>query len=153
MAMDENERQAAAIKVGISNNVATAALAVLAGVVGIFTYISQAFAPAWTFYLFISLATAALVLSIILGGAGSDSTVGLVAKGLWKNQKTPSFNRQAYLTLFGLVFLLVATAIGATSNASVSETEKIETLKKQVSALQQSITTLESQAKALQPHK
>ena len=113
--LTDDQRQAASMKVGISTYVATAALGVLAGALGLFTYISQTSAPPWTFYGLMLLTAAMLVISIVLGGDGQDKTVALVARGTWTNNANWQFNVQAVLTVLALLFLTAATAVGATA--------------------------------------
>ena len=78
--LSDDQRQAAAIKAAISTYVATAALAVLAGALALFTYIGQVFAPPWTFYLLMGSAAVVLVASIVIGGDGQDLLVARVAR-------------------------------------------------------------------------
>lgn len=112
---DDNGRQAAAIKVSISNYVGTATLAVMVGSVALYTYIQQNFRPSWVFYTLIAVSVLLLVLSFIFGGWGSNYTAGEVAKDSWtKDTRSAAFNTQAILTLAGLVFVLAAAGLGAT---------------------------------------
>jgi hypothetical protein len=136
MTMNEDQRQAGGLKIGISNYVATAALAVLAGAAGLFTYISQSFDPPWTFYGLMIVAALALVASIVIGGDGADATVASIAEGEWDNSKTWQFNAQSVLTLLGLVLVLAATAVGATSTQRIGEPERLERLEAQMIQLQ-----------------
>jgi hypothetical protein len=123
--MDENERQAATIKVTISNYVATAALGVTAGAAVLYTYISQNFVTPTIFHLLMVGAVAALVLSIVLGGAGSDTIADKVAHDEWrKTTHLSSFNWQAILTLLGLLLVLGATVIGVGSDRQQSNVDK-----------------------------
>ena len=109
----EDQRQAAAIKVSISNYVGTATLALLAGAAALYTYVEQNFDNSWLFDLLMIAAVIALVASFILGGKGADSTASKLAKGAWnESTRTPDFNSQAVLTLLGLVLLLTATGFG-----------------------------------------
>src|SRR4029077_12385022 len=141
--MDENQRAAASMKVGISNYVGSAALAVLAVAAGLFTYISQMFQPPFSFYLLMVLAAGCLVFSLILGGGGADEVTGKVAPGTWSNQSTSQFNLQSIMTLLGLVLLLAATAVGATARtqASVSQ-QQLTTLSQTTGKLQRSLEVL-----------
>ena len=118
MSLSDDQRQAAAIKATISTYVATAALAILAGTVALFTYISQTFAPPWTFYLFMLLTAVTLVAAIVIGGDGQDLLVARVAKGTWTNESVWQFNAQAVLTLVALVFVIAGTAVGTTAGTS-----------------------------------
>jgi glucan phosphoethanolaminetransferase (alkaline phosphatase superfamily) len=119
---NDNERQGATLKVGISSYVGTATLALIAGAVALFTYIQQHYRLSWIFYLFIMLALVALVASFIFGGRGANSTVKAVANGTWDGStKTADFNRQAILTVIGLLFILVAAGLGLTSPYLVTE--------------------------------
>lgn len=115
-ATNENERQAAVLKAGISNYVGTATLAVLAGAVALFTYVQQNFEVSAVFYGFTAAAAVLLIASFVAGGKGASATADNLAKGTWKGQKTPAFNVQAILTLLGTVALVVATAVGTSSH-------------------------------------
>jgi hypothetical protein len=112
--MDEADRQAAATKVTISNGVATAALAVIAGAAALYTYVSQTFEPPATFQVLMLIAVVALVVSIVLGGLGSNEMANRIATGA-DSLQVRSFNTQALLTLAGLLLVLAATAVGASS--------------------------------------
>lgn len=126
---DDNERQAAAIKVSISNYVGTAALAMLAGAVALFTYVQQNFNPSAAFYVLILLSVIALVSSFFAGGKGANSTATAVAKGTWSHAtKTNSYNVQAILTLAGLVLVLTAAAVGTTLSAPPAKKDPCVTL-------------------------
>lgn len=116
---DDNGLQAASIKVNISNYVGTAALAVLAGAVALFTYVKQNLSPGGAFSILVLLSVIALVVAIIAGGRGANSTAEKVAQGTWdQNTKTDAFNLQAILTLLGLILVLVAAAVGTTAPAA-----------------------------------
>src|SRR5690242_17146858 len=97
--LKENQIQAAVVKVGISNYVGTAALAVLAGAVALFTFIKQNYDPSVAFYVAFALAVLALVIGIFLGGQGANATAYYLAEGTWKNTPLAEFNWQAILTL------------------------------------------------------
>jgi hypothetical protein len=114
---NENERQAAVLKAGISNYVGTATLAVLAGGVALFTYVQQNFEVSGFFYGFTATAAALLIASFVAGGKGANTTADNLAKGTWNaGTNTPAFNIQAILTLLGTVALIVATAVGTSSH-------------------------------------
>jgi len=126
---DDNQRQAATIKVSISNYVGTAALAMLAGAVALFTYIQQNFNPSVTFYVLMLLSVIALVASFFAGGKGANSTADAVAKGTWSDTtKTTAYNVQAILTLAGLVLVLAAAAVGTTLSAPPAKKDPCVTL-------------------------
>lgn len=113
---NEDERQAALIKTNISTYVGTATLAVIAGSVALFTYIQQNFSLSAFFYVFMAISVFASILSFIMGGRGANETAKTLAAGTWnKDTKTAAFNRQAILTLIGIIFLTIATVIGTTS--------------------------------------
>jgi amino acid transporter len=113
--MADNLVQAGVLKVGLSNYVATAALAVLAGAVALFSFVQQNYNPTTSFYVVFILAIGALVLSIIVGGRGAAGIVNGIAAGTWNNSRTGIFNAQAILTLAGLCLVLGATWLGTTS--------------------------------------
>jgi hypothetical protein len=116
-ATNENERQAAALKAGISSYVGTATLAMLAGGVALFTYVQQNFNVSGVFYGFTAAAGVLLIASFVAGGKGANTTASELAKGTWKKgTNTPAFNVQAILTLLGTVALVVATVVGTSSH-------------------------------------
>lgn len=143
-ALTEDERVAATLKVGISNYVGAAALAVLGGAAGLFTYISQNYNLTSWFYAVMVVSAVCLVGSIAIGGDGADVVVHQVARGKWRNAKTWQFNWQATLTLIGLVLVLVATAVGVRSTRAQARaaTEAVK-LEQQIIRLQRSVARLE----------
>lgn len=111
--MDENGRQAAGFKIGISNYVATATLAVLAGLVVLFTYIQQSFKTYLDFYICVASAVLSLVASLIFGGLGCDKVATKVLNNEPNtNLKVSFFDYQAKLALLGLIFVVAAAAFG-----------------------------------------
>ena len=141
--MNEDQRLAAGLKVGISNHVASAALAVLGGGLGLFTYISQSFAPPSSFYALMGAAAAMLVASIWAGGDGAARTVSAIAGGSWSDKSLPQFNWQALLTLLALIVLIVATAIGVSSaKVSAGTDRRVERVEKQLTTLSSTVTDL-----------
>lgn len=143
--MDEDKRQAAGLKVGISNYVATAALAVLAGALGLFTYVAQGFSPPWTFYALMASVALMLVLSIAIGGLGADRTVASIAEGTWSPEtRTREFSRQASLTLLALILLVVATAVGTASPKATSAVDqRLERIEQRLGRLSDAVGKLE----------
>ena len=122
---NENEQQAAVLKVGISNYVGTATLAVLAGGVALFTYIQQNFKVSSVFYVFTAAAAVLLITSFFVGGRGAAKTANELARGTWKaGTKIEAFNWQAILTLLGTVALIVATAVGTSSHRPTTTTRQ-----------------------------
>jgi hypothetical protein len=113
----ENERQAALIKVNISSYVGTATLALIAGAVGLYTYVQQTFTPTPWFSLIMLFAVLTLVLSFILGGRGANTTAEQVAGDTWTAQtKVVQFDHQAILTMAGLVLIIASAALGTTTS-------------------------------------
>lgn len=120
MAIDENGRQAAALRTSISSYVGTATLAVIGGGVALFTYIQQSFAPPGLFYVCMALGAGLLVISFILGGRGASSTAAALADGTWSIATSkPAFNWQAILTLLGLLAVMAAAGLGTTAPVRV----------------------------------
>jgi hypothetical protein len=162
--VNDDQRLAASSKVGISNYVATAALAVLAGAGVLFTYISQNFNPPWTFYLFMGLTAVAVVASIYLGGDGSDATVAEIANGTWDNSRGLwQYDWQAILTLFALLSLIAGTAVGASSKPAVSDSSaKLDAIVRELRNIEKAIggargdqariTELERRVRRLERH-
>jgi amino acid transporter len=126
------------MKVGISNYVASAALAVIGGAAALYTYISQTFNPPTGFDLLMLAALACLVISIVLGGRGADDATAAVANDTWTMSSSGrAFELQAVLTLLGLILVLIATFVGAMSDRRESSVEaRVERLEKQVRHLQ-----------------
>jgi hypothetical protein len=122
-AADENFRQAAIVKVGISNYVGTATLAVLAGGVALFTYFQQNFNVSDFFYGSAVAAAVLLVASLFLGGKGASSMADKLARGTWRGEKTRAFNWQAILALAGTVALVIATVAGTSSHRTTTTTK------------------------------
>jgi hypothetical protein len=152
--MDESQRQAAAIKASISTYVATATLAVLAGALGLFTWITQAFTPPALFYVFMGAAVVLLVASIVVGGDGQDELVAKVANDEWKNDPINQFSWQSGLTLLALICVVVATGIGATSPQAPNPTkQQLGVLDQNVGRIDRLLTedaTLRNRVMALQ---
>ena len=152
--MNESQRQAAAIKASISAYVATATLGVLAGALALFTWISQTFVPPTSFYVFMGLAVLLLVASIVVGGDGQDALVAKVANDKWENEPIDQFSYQSFLTLFALIFVVVATVFGATSSRSSTDTDQqLRALDRNLAAVEHTLTgdkTLGSQFTTLQ---
>jgi uncharacterized membrane protein len=120
----ESRNQAASMKVGTSNYVASAALAVIGGAAALYTYISQTFDPSTLFDVLMLLALACLVVSIVSGGLGADDATAAVAADTWTTDTSGAkFEIQAILTLVGLVLVLAATYVGATSERRESSVE------------------------------
>lgn len=113
---DENQRQAATIRVGISNYVGTAALAVLAGEAAFFTFAQQVYALWWLFYGLVGLAALLIVLSMIAGGQGAASIAKKVADGTYSGEKIPKFNKQAILTLLAMVIVIAAIPVALSAS-------------------------------------
>jgi hypothetical protein len=135
---NDSKNQAASIKVGISNYVGSAALAVLAGAAALYTYISQTFEPPTCFDIVMVIAVILLVAAIVFGGRGADKSANAVAAGTWStNSAGESFNLQALLTLVGLVLVLIAAAIGANSQRREGAVEeRVTRLERQVHRLE-----------------
>lgn len=123
--MTEEERQAATLKVGISNYVGSAALAIIAGGIALYTYISQTFDVALGFDVLMFVALGALVIAIFLGGLGSDQLSAHLAAGTWtKDTRGQLYNFQALLTLLGLLLVLIASIIGVSAEQRSQSTDR-----------------------------
>jgi hypothetical protein len=110
------ELEAASIKVGISNYVGSATLAVIGGAIAVFTYVQANFSVTPQFYWLFGAAVASSVLSLIVGGRAANTTAEAVATKSWKNATSKSmYNFQAISSLLGLGLLVVATLIGTTA--------------------------------------
>jgi hypothetical protein len=140
--------------------VATAALAVLAGTLALYTYIAQNFSPPWLFYAFMTAGAFSLVASIFIGGMGADLSVAQVARGVWDNSRLWQFESQACLTLLALPLIAIATAIGTTSQPApdraansrtdiVRELRGLRTAAEADKALQSRVAALEDEVRRL----
>jgi len=108
--------QAASIKVGISNYVGSATLAVIGGAIAVFTYVQANFSVTREFYVLFGAAVASSVLSLIVGGRAANTTAQAVAGKSWNDATSKSgYNFQAISSLLGLGLLVVATLIGTTA--------------------------------------
>jgi hypothetical protein len=118
----EDARQAASIRVGISNYVGTASLAVLAGVVAVFTYYQQNYRPMVAFYVFVAGSGVAVIASLIVGGRGAASVARAVAKGTYaragdaKAAGASEFDLQSILSLLAVVLAAVGVVCGGLSH-------------------------------------
>ena len=123
MPLNEEVRQAATMKVGISTYVATAALAVMAGTLVIYTFVTSSFQVAWLFHALIFLGLLLLVLSVFIGGWESGRITDALADSNWdpkdakKGKFGGRFSQQAMLTLAGLVVVTLATVTGVGAEA------------------------------------
>lgn len=130
MALDESVRQVATMKVGISTYVATAALAVMAGTLVIFTFVAASFREPWLFHVLVFLGLMLLVLSVYIGGRESGRVTDQIAADDWDPQDTKQgmlggrFSQQASLTLLGLVVVTVAAITGVSSDPEESRTDE-----------------------------
>jgi hypothetical protein len=133
----ESKRQAASMKVGVSNYVGSAALAVIGGAAALYTYISQTFNPSSLFDGLMLVALVCLVLSIFLGGMGADDATAAIANDTWTTGSSGNkFDLQATFTLLGLILVIVATVIGASSDRRESSVEaRLETVEREVREL------------------
>jgi hypothetical protein len=118
---NDDERQAAALRVGISNSLGAGTLAVLAGLVALFTYYQLNFKPMILFYIFMLLAVIAIVVSLICAGRGSAEVVKKLAESKYDEKtKVPQFNVQAITALAGVILAILATVSGSFSDARPS---------------------------------
>jgi hypothetical protein len=123
--LNNDQRTAATIPAGISNYVASAALAVLAGATALFTYVSQQFDAPSVFDWVMGIGAGILVLAIFLGGVGSAQLTRQIAAGSWDSAtQIKPYNWQAGLTLVGLLLVLGATVIGTSANPSTDRTDQ-----------------------------
>jgi len=123
--LSNGKLQAASMKIGTSNYVASAALAVIGGAAALYTYISQTFDPSGVFEALMLIGLALLVISIVAGGLGADDATQAVATESWTTSTSGGkFNTQALLTLLGLVLVIIATLVGASSDRRESSVEE-----------------------------
>lgn len=101
MALDDDSRQAAAMKVGISSHIATAALAVMAGALALYTFVASTFQEPWHFHALVFLGLVLLVLSVFVGAKASAAVTAAVRRGEWLSETTSDkplgsgFNQQS----------------------------------------------------------
>jgi hypothetical protein len=156
--MNENQRQGAALKVGISNYVGNVTIALLAGAIALYTYVNQFFKPGMPFSGAVVITVASLFGSLFQGGRGANSTAETVAKGEWTaTTKTSAFNCQAILALVGLGALVVAAILGATSpdrpasasTETTNNTASIAKLQVQLQAANETLAELRQEVGAI----
>lgn len=117
-AADEKEdaRQAASMAVGIASSVATAALAVLAVLGAIVTYVAANYADLTLFYVLAAITGIAMVAAVYIGIIGVAEITKNGYKGEWKpSTKSKLFNKQAFVALFGVVVLAATIVVGFTA--------------------------------------
>jgi signal transduction histidine kinase len=140
--MEAHQIEAASMQVSISSYVGTATLAVLAGAVALFTYISQQFEPKCGFYVLMIIGAVALVFSLFLGGKGSAAVASHVNSNSWSTStKVDEFGGQALLALIGVFAVLAATAVGLASPRQDNSLEaRVERLAENVAVLEAELT-------------
>lgn len=125
MTLNDDQRAAAAIKVGIGNYIGTVTFGLIAGSIALFTYFHGKMDVKWPFYVVGLLTLLTCVASLIMGGMGAGATLQEVAAGTWGgDHRTGFYSAQARLALLGLVGVIVFTLLGATADVKPSTEEK-----------------------------
>jgi hypothetical protein len=109
----ENKIAAVNIGVNLSNQIITAALAMIAVLGAFTTYAIEKREVGFGFYLLIGMSFASFVISIFKGGKGIDKARKCGADGNWEPNNTEShFNWQGILCFVGIILFCVSVFIG-----------------------------------------
>jgi hypothetical protein len=109
----DDRRAASSLVTTLSGYLMTAALAVLGAQAVIATFVIDKREHLTSFYVVGGFGTAALIGSIIVGGAGVGEIIGAGARGDWKIKTRGSkFNLQAYLALIGTILVIASAFLG-----------------------------------------
>ena len=124
---DPNDlRQAASQAIGIAGAVSTAALAVLAIIGAILTYIASNYHDLAVFYIVIGIASLLMLAGVYLGIRGVAEITNNGYSGHWEPwTKSHLFDKQALCALCGFVALGVALPLGFTATRNSSALQKI----------------------------
>jgi hypothetical protein len=112
----DDVRQAASLAVGIAGSVATAALAVLAVLGAVVTYVAANYEGLTLFYVLAGVAAILIIGAVYLGIAGIAEITNKGYQGTWSPwTKNHLFDKQAFAALAGILVLGAAIVIGFTS--------------------------------------
>src|SRR4051812_8880661 len=109
----EDLRTAATLATSLSSYVITAVLAVLGAQAVVATFVIDRRTHLAAFYAVSAAGTAALIISIIVGGRGIYEIIGNGAKGTWAiSTRHGKFNVQSVLALIGTVLVVASAFLG-----------------------------------------
>jgi len=112
----EDRRQAATLAVGIASSVTTAALAALAAIGVVVTFVAGKYHQLGAFYALIGVSVVLFVIAIVVGAQGTAEITKQGYKGLWSPfTKKKLFNWQANITMAGFAFFVLAIMVGLLS--------------------------------------
>lgn len=111
----DDRRTASGLVTTLSSYVITAALAVLGAQAVLATFVIDRREHLTAFYVVSGCGTAALVLSILVGGAGIYEIISAGARGEWKVMtRRRKFNTQVWLALIGTILVVASAFLGDT---------------------------------------
>jgi hypothetical protein len=111
----DDRRTASGLVTTLSSFVITAALAVLGAQAVLATFVIDRREHLTAFYVVSGCGTAALVLSILVGGAGIYEITSAGARGEWKiTTRRRKFNIQVWLALIGTILVVASAFLGDT---------------------------------------
>ena len=103
---------------GIASSVTTAALAALAAVGGIVTFVAGKYHELGAFYALIGISATLFVFAIVVGAQGTAEVTKEGYKGSWSPfTKKKLFNWQANITMAAFAFFVLAIVVGLLSPA------------------------------------
>jgi hypothetical protein len=109
----DDRRAASSLVTTLSSYVITAALAVLGAQAVLATFVIDRREHLTSFYVVGGFGTAALVGSIIIGGAGVYEIISAGARGDWRiTTRGGKFNIQAWLALIGTILVIASAFLG-----------------------------------------
>jgi hypothetical protein len=115
----DDRRAASSLVTTLSSYIITAALAVLGAQAVLATFVIDRREHLTSFYVVGGFGTAALVGSIIVGGAGVYEIIDAGARGEWKiTTRGGKFNIQAWLALIGTVLVIASAFLGDAKSSS-----------------------------------
>jgi amino acid transporter len=146
--LDDDKRQAASAVATLSASVATAALAAVAGLIALFTYLSQNFKVDACFYVAVAGAGLCFVLSFVCSGLGTKELAEKVAAGTWKvEDRIWPFNFQTWLAVAGIVLIAAATVIAVKAPKATDTTAlNLQHVTERVAVLETELKNDESSA-------
>jgi hypothetical protein len=109
----DDRRAASSLVTTLSSYVITAALAVLGAQAVLATFVIDRREHLTSFYVVGGCGCAALILSIIVGGAGVYEIIAAGARGDWKvTTRGGKFNIQVWLALLGTLLVIASAFLG-----------------------------------------
>lgn len=134
----EDRRQAATLAVGIASSVTSAALAALAALGVVVTFVASKYHELGIFYALISVSVGLFVIGIVVGAQGIAEITKDGYKGSWSPfTKKKLFNWQSKITMAGFALFVAAVVVGLLSPAIPAEAPATSATRSEVAALRE----------------